>query len=483
MMKRLKNIYKLLALIPLVLIAGSCGDDFLDLDPPLQVPNEDFLKNVDDFQAAINGAYDQMQLADYYGRYFLLIPDIMGEDIKQNASANRGKEWAEYNGAPTTNQNEHREFWAEIYEIINMANLMINSDFESVPSRQEEFNNLIGQAYAIRALAHFDLVRLFAQTYVFTSDASHPGVPIVTEFDREARPARNTVAEVYAQVISDFEEAISLLTITPKSTGVISKEAVQALLSRVYLYMERYEDAEDLATEVISGGRFELVSRDKYADQFFDGGSSEAIFEVIFNLVDNPGADHLGGMYKESGYGDYLPSRQLFALFEDDDIRGTLFIEDDNLDDGIYADADGVGRRVYKYPSEGPDIATDNLPVIRLSEVILNRAEARARDGDDVGALADLNLIRERAGITELDGLAGQPLVDAILEERRRELFAEGHRVFDITRHKLNVVRTDCTAPDNACTINYPNDRFILPLPQEETDVNKTIKQAPGYGI
>ena len=290
------------------------------------------------------------------------------------------------------------------------------------------------------------------------------------------------MAEVYAQVISDFEAAIPLLTVTPESATVISREAVQALLSRVYLYMERHEDAEDLATDVINSGRFQLVDSAGYAVQFLEGGSSEAIFEIAFNLVDNPGADHLGGMYKESGYGDYLPSRQLFALFEANDVRGTLFVDDDNLDGGIYADADGEGKRVYKYPSEGSGIATDNLPVIRLSEVILNRAEARAKDGDDVGALADLNLIRERAGIPELDGLTGQPLVDAILEERRRELFAEGHRVFDITRNKLNVVRTDCTAPDNACTINYPNDRFILPLPQEETNVNDNIRQAPGYG-
>ena len=481
-MNIIKHIYKLVIALPLVVFSVSCGEDFLELDPILQVPVEDYLTNVDDFHAAINGAYDQMQLPDYYGRYFLLIPDIMGEDIKQNASANRGKEWAEYNGAPTTNQNEHREFWAEIYEIINMANQMINSDFEPLPDRKEEFDNIIGQAYAVRALAHFDLVRLFAQTYVFTPGATHPGVPIVTEFDREARPARNTVAEVYDQVISDFERALTLLTETPSTTGVFSAEAVQALLSRVYLYMERYDDAEDLASAVIDSGRFELVDRDKYAAQFLDGRSSESIFEMVFNLVDNPGADHLGGMYKRSGYGDYLPSRQLFALFEDDDIRGTLFVDDDRLDDGIYADADGEGKRVYKYPSEGEIIATDNLPVIRLSEVILNRAEARAKTGNDVGALADLNLIRERAGVSELDGLSGQVLVDAILEERRRELFAEGHRIFDITRNRLDVVRTDCTAPGEACTITFPNNRFILPLPQEETDVNKVIGQAPGYG-
>jgi starch-binding outer membrane protein, SusD/RagB family len=421
-----------------------------------------------------------MQLADYYGRYFILILDIMGEDIKQNASVNRGKEWAKYNGAPTINQNEYREFWAEIYELINMTNLMINAEFEPPAAVQEDYDNYIGQAYALRALAHFDLVRLFAQTYTFTSDASHPGIPVVTEFTPDALPTRNTVAEVYEQVISDFETVIPLLASDANNAGVITREAAQALLSRVYLYMGRHAEAEALATEVVSSGRFTLVARDAYANQLLDGNSSEAIFEIAFDQVDNPGSDHIGGMYKASGYGDYLPSQQLFALFEEGDIRATLFNDDDNLDGTIYADADAEGKRVYKYPGEGSIIASDNVPVIRFSEVLLNRAESRARTGDDTGALADLNLIRERAGVDAVSGLGGDALVDFILEERRRELFAEGHRVFDITRNGQDLVRTDCTSP--TCTVEFPNNNFILPLPQEETDVNTNIEPAPGYG-
>ncbi|WKN46328.1 RagB/SusD family nutrient uptake outer membrane protein [Tunicatimonas pelagia] len=139
-----------------------------------------------------------------------------------------------------------------------------------------------------------------------------------------------------------------------------------------------------------------------------------------------------------------------------------------------------MGQRVYKFPSEGSNIDTDNVPVIRLSEVHLIRAEARAQLGNAAGALEDLNQIRAQAGATELSGLTGQALIDVVLEERRRELFAEGHRVFDITRNQQDLVRTDCTSP--TCTVEFPNERFILPLPQEETDVNENIQQAPGYG-
>ena len=480
----MKNIIKSIILVPLMFLLISCGEDFLDLNPPQEVANDDFFKTVDDFESAILGFHDQIQLADLYGRYTLLIPDVMGEDIKQNASANRGKEWAEYQGAPTTNQNEHRELWAEYYEAINMTNNMINAEFTPPASRKEDYDFALGQAYAGRALIHFDLVKFFAQTYTFTDDASHPGIPIVLEFDPKALPSRNTVGEVYTQVISDFEEGIRLMESSGVDAGnpnVMNTNAAKALLSRVYLYMGEWDDAASLASEIVNSGNYQLVTRDEYPTQFLDGNSTEAIFELDFNLQDSPGSDHIGAMYKETGYGDYLPSQQLFSLFEEGDIRGTLFVDDDNLDGGVYADANGEGKRVFKFPSDGSTINTDNVPIIRYSEVLLNRAEALARSNDAPGALADLNAIRERAGIDPVSGLTGDALVNAILDERRRELFAEGHRVFDITRTQSDLVRTDCSSP--TCEISYPNDRFILPLPQVETDANPNIQQAPGYGL
>ncbi|MEM9299850.1 MAG: RagB/SusD family nutrient uptake outer membrane protein [Bacteroidota bacterium] len=471
----MKLIYKSLIILTLVVIS-SCSEDFLELTPQQSISNDDFLKTFDDFQSAILGGYDQMQNSDWYGRYMILVPDVMGEDVKQNASANRAKEWAEYSGAPVDFIPE--EFWAEIYEGINIANSMINAEFEPPTSLTEEFNQILGEAYALRALAYFDLVRLFAQHYTFTSDASHLGVPIVLEFDVESKPARNTVAEVYSQIIDDFNQAISLMSIDPANAGYFSSEAAQALLSRVYLYMEDFGQAESLATAVISTGKFSLVSAADYPMQFFNGNSPEAILEINFNLADNPGADHIGGMYKESGYGDYLPSEDLLNLIPDGDVRSTLFRIDTTSIGGIYGNL-----RVDKYPSEGADIATDNVPVIRLSEVYLIRAEARAKSSDDAGAQADLNLIRQRALPTAPDVTAtGADLITEILNERRIELAFEGHSIFDVTRNELDVVRDDCTAPANACSISYPNDRFILAIPIEETDVNPNMIQNDSYG-
>ncbi len=465
-----------------VLIASSCSDDFLDLTPEDAISNENFLATVEDFQSAIVGGYSQMALADWYGRYMLLIPDIMGNDIKANASANRGAAWALYTGGPTTDQNENREFWQELYEAINIANAMINADYTPPTSQQAEFNQVLGEAYAIRAIAHFDLVRLFGQPYTLNNGAS-AGVPVVTEFDQNSLPSRNTVAEVYAQVISDFQQAINLMTIAPGTATTFSREAAQGLLARVYLYQGDWANAEAQATAVVNSGRFALTAFADYPTMFLDGNSSEAMLEMSMTLADNRGADHIGGMYKETGYGDYLPSQDLLSLFSATDVRGTLFLFDTNLDNTIFASADGLGRRVDKWPSAGAAIATDNISVIRYSEVLLIRAEARARaGGNDAGAIADLDAIRFRSDPSATaTALSGQALIDEIMLERRRELYAEGHQIFDLSRTGSDMVRTDCSTP-GACTFTFPNDRFILAIPQVELDTNPQMVQNPSYG-
>ena len=467
----------------IMMVGASCGEDFLDLNNPLAVTTEVFLSTVDDFEAAMVGGYDHMQLTDWYGRYMLLIPDIMGRDAKQNASANRGAAWAQFQGAPTTTQNENREFWAEIYEGIGNMNLLINSDFEPSEASQDRFNQVIGEAYAYRALAHFDLVRLFAQPYNFTAGGSHLGVPVVTEFDTEVLPERNTVAEVYAQIVSDFQQAISLIPAGLGTKNRFTREGAQALLSRVYLYMEEYDNAAALATQVIESGIYTLVDSAGYANQFLEGGSSEAIFEIEFAQNDNPGSEHIGGMYKVIGYGDYLPSQDLLDILDPADVRSTMFALDETLDGSIYASADGLGRRVNKFPSVGPLNGSDNVPVIRLSEVHLIRAEALAKTGNDGGAQADLNALRQARWADAPDVTStGDALVMDVLDERRRELSFEGHGIFDINRNKLDLNRVDCTAPDDACFRSYPDDRFILAIPLQELDVNPNIVQNPSYG-
>ena len=460
--------YLVYALMVILLIA--CGEEFLELKPNEALPTEDAIQSIDNLEAAVTGLYDGLQSSDHYGRYFVLVPDVMSDDVKQNASANRAKEYAEYGAF-----SDHfitQNMWARMYSTINRANTIINVDLEVGSTVQSQMDQLVGEAHAARALVHFDLVRMYGQHYGFTADNSHPGVPIVTEFDQNAEPSRNSVAQVYEQVIADLATAESLMG-DDFSAGRFSKTAVKALRARVALYMSDWANAEKFASEVISSGDVSLTGTDKYVETWLGGDPPESIFEVRFNTVDRPGSDHLGRMYIQAGYGDYLPSEDVVNKIPVGDVRGELFAVDSNLG-GIYGFI-----RVNKWPSETGD---DNVPVIRLSEMYLIRAEARAMTGNETGAREDVTLIRQR-GLPSAPAVeaSGQELLDEIELEKRLELMFEGHRLFELMRKQKNIAREDCTAPDNVCNVAYPNEKFIMPMPQNEIDANPNIAQNPGY--
>lgn len=462
---------KVALLLPAVMLSYGC-DDFLTLEPEQAVSNDAFFQSIGDFRSAAIGLYNQMQDADWYGRSVPLISDVMSEDIKLNGSANRYSEFADFSGLAITGHQYEEATWNELYETINMANMMINADFQPRAAVESEYRQLIGEAHAVRALAYFDLVKLYGQHYTFTADASHAGVPIVLEHDINAEPARNSVREVYAQVVSDFQTALNMMSSGRNGPFMFSPDAVRALLSRVYLYMEDYQQSVAMADAVIASGRYSLVDGPAYVTQFADGGSSEAILEIANSSADNLGSNSLGGMYRSSGYGDYLPSRDLLDLIDANDLRLEMFKVDPDLK-GAYA-----SHRVDKYPTT---TNTDNVPVIRLSEVYLNRAEALHFLGRDQEAQDDLNLIRQRANPSAPDVTAtGQALLDEILIERRIELANEGHAVHDVMRHQRDIVRDDFTGAVSVVT--YPCQFCILPIPFDELDVNPNMTQNPGYG-
>lgn len=464
----MKNILKIASVFLALLITVSCGKDFLDLSPNEALRTDDAIQSVDDLQAALIGIYNEVQSSNYYGRYFLLVPDVMSDDVKQNASANRAKEYAEFEAFGDHFITEN--MWRDMYQTINNANTVINSTLEVTGAAASTKDQLVGEAYALRALAHFDLVRLYGQHYGFTGDNSHPGVPVVTVFDQNAEPSRNTVAQVYSQVIADLDQAVSLMN-DDKGTGFFSATSAKALKARVMLFMGNYGEAANLATEVINSGNYSLTGNDGYVDAWRSGVPPDAVLQVIMNETDNRGSDALGRMYIIDGYGDYLPSLDVLGLIPDGDVRGELFKADANLG-GIFGEL-----RVDKYPST---VGEDNTPIIRLAEMYMIRAEARWRNGDMTGAQEDVNTIRQRANPSaEAVTSTGDELLQEIITEKRIELMFEGHRLWDLMRWNMDVVRTDCTSP--ICEIPYPNDRFVLPIPQEEIFANPNIAQNPSY--
>jgi hypothetical protein len=466
---KLTKMMKAGLLLPLVVGSAACAD--LLLEPQASVSNDAYFEAIGDFRAAIVGAYDEMANDDYYGRSLHLMSDIMGEDVKQNSSANRYQEFADFEGLPRSGHNYEEDLWEAGWEVINMLNMLINAEFDAPAVVATEYEQILGEAYALRGLAYFDMVKMYAQHYTFTADATHPGIPIVLESDFTNLPSRATVGEVYTQVVSDLNRGVVLMTDARYGPYTISPNGARALLSRIYLYMEDYTNAVAMADAVISDGGYTLVTGQAYVDQFVDGGSSEAIFELAYSGSDNEGSDCLGCMYTSTGYGDYLPARDLLDLVDPDDIRMQMFVVDPILT-GIYA-----SHRVNKWPTAQQ---TDNVPVIRLSEVYLNRAEANARLGNDGPAQSDLDLIRQRGLATAPDVTAtGQALIDEILIERRIELGYEGHRIHDLMRNKQDIVRVDATG--DVADMAYPCQFCILPIPEHEVKANPNIAQNAGY--
>lgn len=456
-------------LLPALLGTAACAD--LVLEPQASVSNDAYFGSIADFRAAIVGAYDEMTNDDYYGRSLHLMSDIMGEDVKQNSSANRYQEFADFEGLPRSGHNYEEDLWESGYEVINMLNMIINAEFDPASGVAAEYDQILGEAHALRGLAYFDMVKMYAQHYTFTAGGSHPGVPLVLESDVTNLPSRATVGEVYSQIVSDLNQGISLMTMVRDGPYMMTRDAARALLSRIYLYMEDWGNAVAMADAVINTGSYSLVTGQAYVDQFVTGGSSEAIFELQYTQTDNEGSDCLGCMYTANGYGDYLPARDLLDLIDPNDIRMGMFAVDPLLT-GIYA-----SHRVTKWPTPQQ---TDNVPVIRLSEVYLNRAEANARLGNDTEAQADLNMIRQRGLATAPDVTAtGQALIDEILIERRIELGYEGHRIHDLMRNKQDIVRVDVTG--DVAFMAYPCQYCVLPIPEWEVNANPNIAQNQGY--
>ncbi|MHB1170070.1 MAG: RagB/SusD family nutrient uptake outer membrane protein [Longimicrobiales bacterium] len=467
---RYTKVLTLALLLPVTAGTAACSD-FLGLEPHQSVSDAIYFLSIDDFRAAVVGVYDRMQSNAWYGRSMYIMSDIMGEDIKKNSTANRYKEFADFEGQVITGHMYERELWAAIYQGIDRLNRIINAEFTPSAAAQAEYEQIVGEAYALRGLAYFDLARMYAQHYTYTADASHPGVPIVLESDVTARPGRATVGEVYGQAISDLNAGISRMIMDRYPPFMMSRTGAQAILSRVYLYMEDWGNAAAMADSVIGSGKYGLAEGANYVNQFSVGASPEAIFELEYNSADRQGNEGIGGMYRATGYGDYLPSKDLLNLIPADDIRNEMFIEDPLLT-GIYA-----SMRVNKWPLAPGD---DNVPIIRLSEVYLNRAEANAHLNRTDAAQADLDLIRKRGLATAPDVTAtGQALLDEILIERRIELVGEGHRIHDLMRYKQDVVRVDNTS--TRASMSYPCNFCILPIPFEEVDVNPNITQNAGY--
>ena len=465
-MKRI-TIKNMIVTTVLFLSLASCEKSFLELKPPTSLTPEFALATEADLQVALRGAYAGLKSTALYGRSLMVLGDMMADNTYQSAlNTNRYTNFNLYNYLVT--DGDVAGLWNASYTVILRANNIINSPIADNANIQQ----IKGEAYAIRALAYYNLVRYFGSPY--TADPSKLGVPIITTYQADLKPERAKIADVYTLINKDLTQAYTLMTKFTNSSQ-FSKYSAKALQAKVYLAMGDKTNAKTAALDVITNSGFTAISSAAHTGYWAGVAPRtdkvETLLEISFDAVANNAFDALSYIYLQSGnYGDMLCSSELYDLFETADIRKSLYAT------GIRGGLASVF--VNKYGSFTGDHS--DTKVIRMSEMYLIAAEA-SYPSNTADALKYVNEVTSRRGATAIAS-SGSALLEDIITERRKELAFEGERYLDMQRLQRNIVRSK-NYPAAALSIDFTNYRRIMPIPQGELDANPSIKsqQNPGW--
>jgi hypothetical protein len=485
-----------------VLIATSCNKSFLDKKPYNAVVVTDAIQSEQDMQVAMAGVYAGLRNTDLYGRTLPLKGDLSADNVYVTTS-NSGRYISLNTYIFTSTDAYASAVWPNAYIVIKNANNVINATLASTGTGN--IPQYVGEAYAVRALMHFELVRNFASPYTVNPNAA--GIPIVTKFDQNSKPARNTVKDVYAQIIADLEKAYSLMTVY-RGTGYFSKYAARALEARVYQTMGDWANAKITALDVVNNSGWVMLLPGAYVNPTGSLGTSgasptntyspggywanatsqsnntknETLFEVVSDLLTNNGFDQIGFIYLQvgSGYGDMLATQELYNLYSATDVRKGLIPSPTAAN--YRSGQAGTIYLCYKYPNPAGSGDKDDTKILRLSDIILILAEAYYNTSDEANALLNLNKVAKQRdpAFTGYTSTGAQVLED-ILTERRKELAFEGSRYWDLLRLKRTFTKVKNQNPLSTLIVDPSNPVLIFPIPQSEMDANKNMTQNPGY--
>ena len=491
--------YKLAIAVLFTLTASSCKKD-LALDPYNGLTSDKIVNTIEGLTAATMGTYNYIK-DPYYTRNYHMLSEYASDNVSLSGTTTDALFYA-YNYQHLKNQGNTANFFRKAYQAIYGTNVVI----QQVPASDSPVKNqLLGENYFLRAMIHWDLVKFFGRPYTDDNGESL-GVMIKTNIDTKELPPRSKVKEVYALVVSDLLKSIELMG-SQKNNNFASKEVAMGLLSRVYLYMGNYKDSYDYADRVIKSKRYRLVGSLDLPNYFTKAPESntETIFAIKHELKDDRSDDAIGSMYFDAGlgYGEMYASqsyRQLLNKFPNDLRNAFVQIQYEKDDKGnIKLDSQGnpvpANRNGYtkyfitKY-SYQDDVETLSSPVVlRLAEMYLTRAEAAFHLGRPAEALADVNVLRTRAGLSEQqlfssDNMMGYTSVlDVVLDERRLELAFEAQRKFDVFRNKQTMERnypgTHLPSGQTTQEIPYTDPRVIYYIPENEIVLNPNLIQNP----
>lgn len=469
-----------------ILALSSCNEDeFLYEAPELKQSTEITLGSIDGIKKAVAGAYSPLSAAAWYGSDFITNCELRACNARKpiNNKWDSGRCKPGYDWSYTSSSTMSGLWSFAYYTIANANEVLDNVDGKA---DEQTVNGIKAEALFLRAISHFDLVRTFGQPYTQVDPTTSLGVPVMLHATN-GTPARNTVAEVYEQIEADLLEAEKLMPDDYNTEGtyhqvvadykaVASKEAIQALLSRVYLYMGKWQAAADYATKVINSGKFGLWNEEELTTVYNQNVASPKSGEVIFEVYGDQGNylfsdqnwEFLMWISSPRGSGDFGAAHDVYDLYSDEDARKKLFVTDPE-----------AGTQYWTTKYAGKDNSSpsyNNTILIRLSEMYLNRAEAQIKGATVDGATAQSDM----AAVAKARGVAPEAVTErGVFTERRKELAFEGHIIYDFARFGYSLKREDTNA--TLKEIPFPNYRWAMPIPKSEIDANPNMVQNPNY--
>ncbi|KKX48287.1 hypothetical protein L950_0221795 [Sphingobacterium sp. IITKGP-BTPF85] len=428
----------------------------MEIDPRISTSDQVTINDENSAHTAVRGIYNQLQSDGYYGYTFQTIGFFSGDNI-------------EYTGSQIVNQSLTNHSvradlpalataWTAIYNTINRANNVIAKvpALSVTPTFTDAVRNqLVGEAYFLRALSYFDLGRTWGGVQLVL-------VPTSSSSNLE-NLKRSSLADTYRQVLADLIKAEELL---PNSTNRIraTRKTVWALRARYHLYREEWKEAITYASKLIDDkSNYNLLT--PYFSFFADNasGTNESILELYYttNVVNTQAYQWQPST--KGGVGWIRPSMGIVNLLNNKSIAGT---RQSLISKVVLNGVDNWFGNLY-YRTNG----TDPAYLIRIAELYLIRAEAYAQDNDIAKSLADLNVIRKRADIQELNIADKATLLLAIEQENRIEFAFENHRWYDLvrTRRAKTVLGID------------EDFRLLLPIPYAQILIDKNLEQNPQY--
>ncbi len=452
----------------------SCND-FLDRMPVAQRSPESIFTSEESANAAVNGMYRSMMNSFSYGQAILMIPEFSANHLAHVSSFPEFENFATHGiinpdggtSQPLPPSNIWlANMWQVSYQTINAANgiIMMVPQMDAAVISDERKGQFEGEARFIRALHYFFLARAFGNVPLELTPSG--------EQTDEYAPQANT-EQLYNQIIEDLTRAVEILPLSAGSglaqKGRANRWAAKALLAKVYLYhatkfSNDYSEAVRLSEDVIQNGGFNLV--DNYINIWQTENTTESIFELQFDeQATNPWANEIGD---NDGNRTFARGNVVANLYDSLDIRKAATVR-------LGTRADLTDRwYIAKYPNIVP--ATQNFPLIRLAEVYLIHAEARARVDNAVSnaSYQSLAAVQARAGVLQQIGsyTSLEEYIVAIQEEKEKELMFEGETWFDYCRTGLALSKYSTLTNEQY---------FIYPIPAAQFQVDPTLVQNPGY--